>query len=117
MRKFSRKQIGAVGLAVMMSAQGPVMAAEVAREETTSAIEVQTEEDDVTLTETVEESTEETTERPAESESTEEITIESTEESEAEEAEIESESALESTESENAELDETAEATDAGTVC
>ena len=113
MRKFSRKQIGAVGLAVMMSAQGPVMAAEVAREETTSAIEVQTEEDDVTLTETVEESTEETTERPAESESTEEITIESTEESEAEEAEIESESALESTESENAELDETAEATDA----
>ena len=60
MRKFSRKQIGAVGLAVMMSAQGPVMAAEVAREETTSAIEVQTEEDDVTLTETVEESTEET---------------------------------------------------------
>ena len=110
MRKFSRKQIGAVGLAVMMSAQGPVMAAEVAREETTSAIEVQTEEDDVTLTETVEESTEETTERPAESESTEEITIESTEESEAEEAEIESESALESTESENAELDETAEA-------
>ena len=28
MRKFSRKQIGAVGLAVMMSAQGPVMAAE-----------------------------------------------------------------------------------------
>ena len=50
----------------MMSAQGPVMAAEVAWEETTSAIEVQTEEDDVTLTETVEESTEETTERPAE---------------------------------------------------
>ena len=94
MRKFSRKQIGAVGLAVLMSAQGPVMAAEVSQEETTSAIEVQTEEDDVTLTETVEESTEETTERPAESESTEEITIESTEESEAEEAEIESESAL-----------------------
>ena len=55
MRKFSRKQIGAVGLAVIMSAQGPVMAAEVAWEETTSAIEVQTEEDDVTLTETVEE--------------------------------------------------------------
>ena len=60
MRKFSRKQIGAVGLAVLMSAQGPVMAAEVSQEETTSAIEVQTEEDDVTLTETVEESTEET---------------------------------------------------------
>lgn len=64
MKKISKKQIGAVGLAVMMSAQGPVMAAEVAWEETTSAIEVQTEEDDVTLTETVEESTEETTERP-----------------------------------------------------
>ena len=112
MRKFSRKQIGAVGLAVMMSAQGPVMAAEVAQEETTSAVEVQTEEDDVTLPETVEESTEETTEQLAESESTEEITIESIEESESEseEAEIESESALESTESENAELDETAEA-------
>ena len=60
MRKFSRKQIGAVGLAVLMSAQGPVMAAEVAQEETTSAVEVQTEEDDVTLPETVEESTEET---------------------------------------------------------
>ena len=119
MRKFSRKQIGAVGLAVMMSAQGSVMAAEVAQEETTSAVEVQTEEDDVILPETVEESTEEiieeTTEQPAENESTEEITTESTEkfESEAEVAETESESVLESTESESAELDETAEAADA----
>ena len=71
MRKFSRKQIGAVGLAVMMSAQGPVMAAEVAREETTSAIEVQTEEDDVKMTETLEEKTEDTKYRPAESQITE----------------------------------------------
>ena len=105
MKKISKKQIGAVGLAVIMSAQGPVMAAEVAQEETTSAVEVQTEEDDVTLPET-EEITEKTTEQPAESESTEEITIESTEETE-------SESVLESTGSENAELDETAEAADA----
>ena len=51
MKKISKKQIGAVGLAVLMSAQGPVMAAEVAQEETTSAAEVQTEEGDVTLLE------------------------------------------------------------------
>ena len=92
MKKISKKQIGAVGLAVIMSAQGSVMAAEVAQEETTSAVEVQTEEDDVTLLETVEESTEETTEQPAESESTEEITIESTEETESESEEAETES-------------------------
>ena len=51
MRKFSRKQIGAVGLAVLMSAQGPVMAAEVSQEETTSAIEVQTRKTMLLLTE------------------------------------------------------------------
>ena len=38
MRKFSKKQIGAVGLVVIMSAQGPVMAAEVAQEETASEV-------------------------------------------------------------------------------
>ena len=49
MRKFSRKQISAVGLAVMMSAQGSVMAAEVSQEETTVAAEIQAEKSDSVL--------------------------------------------------------------------
>lgn len=104
MRKFSKKQIGAVGLVVMMSAQGPVMAAEVAQEETAS---------EVSTTEIAEQETERIEDESVEETQVETI-VESTEESESEseseEAEIESESALESTESENAELDETAEA-------
>ena len=59
MRKFSRKQIGAVGLAVIMSAQGPVMAAEVSQEETTVAAEIQAEESESVLPEKSEESVEE----------------------------------------------------------
>ena len=58
MRKFSRKQIGAVGLAVIMSAQGPVMAAEVSQEETTVAAEIQAEESESVLPEKSEESEE-----------------------------------------------------------
>lgn len=104
MRKFSKKQIGAVGLVVMMSAQGPVMAAEVAQEETAS--EVSTTEIAEQETESIEDESVEETQVETIVESTEE----SESESESEEAEIESESALESTESENAELDETAEA-------
>ena len=104
MRKFSKKQIGAVGLVVIMSAQGPVMAAEVAQEETAS---------EVSTTEIAEQETERIEDESVEETQVETI-VESTEESESEseseEAEIESESALESTESENAELDETAEA-------
>ena len=104
MRKFSKNQIGAVGLVVMMSAQGPVMAAEVAQEETAS---------EVSTTEIAEQETERIEDESVEETQVETI-VESTEESESEseseEAEIESESALESTESENAELDETAEA-------
>ena len=58
MRKFSRKQISAVGLAVIMSAQGPVMAAEVSQEETTAVAELQTEESESVLPEKSEESEE-----------------------------------------------------------
>ena len=58
MRKFSRKQISAVGLAVMMSAQGSVMAAEVSQEETTVAAEIQAEKSESVLPEKSEESEE-----------------------------------------------------------
>ena len=51
MRKFSRKQISAVGLAVMMSEQGSVMAAEVSQEETTVAAEIQAEKSESVLPE------------------------------------------------------------------
>lgn len=118
MRKFSRKQIGAVGLAVIMSAQGPVMAAEVSQEETTSAAEIQTEEGEATLPEEnveepTEENTEEATEPQTESETNENVE-ESTEESIAESTEQpEVESTLESGESETETEEETAAETEA----
>ena len=84
MRKFSKKQIGAVGLAVMMSAQGSVMAAEVSQEETTVVTEFQTEESESAFTEeSVEEPTEENVE-PTLQESTEQSTQESAQETETE---------------------------------
>ena len=84
MRKFSRKQISAVGLAVMMSAQGSVMAAEVSQEETTVVTEFQTEESESAFTEeSVEEPTEENVE-PTLQESTEQSTQESAQETETE---------------------------------
>ena len=98
MRKFSRKQIGAVGLAVIMSAQGPVMAAEVAQEETAAVTELQTEETEPVLPqesvkESVEESAEESTETTSQ-ESTEQSTQESVLETE-DESDDESEGAVE----------------------
>lgn len=74
MRKFSRKQISAVGLAVMMSAQGPVMAAEVAQEETAS---------EVSTTEIAEQETERIEDESVEETQVETI-VELTEESESE---------------------------------
>ena len=108
MRKFSRKQIGAVGLAVMMSAQGPVMAAEVAQEETTS--EISTTEIAEQETERIEDESVEETQAETIAESTEESETETESEYEAKEAETESESAFDSTESETAESVESADA-------
>ena len=94
MRKFSKKQISAVGLAVMMSAQGPVMAAEVSQEETTAVAELQTEESESVSPEaSAEESVEETAETTSE-ESTEQPIQESAPETE-EESDGESEEVFE----------------------
>lgn len=88
MRKFSRKKFSAVGLAVLMSAQGPVMAAEVEGSQETKAQETTSE-----IPSEESESTEETVAETAASEQdlTEEPTVESTEQSELAETEETSE--------------------------
>ena len=84
MRKFSRKKFSVVGLAVLMSAQGPVMAAEVEGSQETKAQETTSE-----IPSEESESTEETVAETAASEQdlTEEPTVESTEQSELAETE------------------------------
>lgn len=114
MRKFSRKQISAVGLAVMMSAQGSVMAAEVSQEETTVAAEIQAEKSESVLPEkseeseeSVEESVGEITETVSE-ESIEQSILESVPETETE-SNAELEEAVESEETTEELAEETTE--------
>ena len=53
-RKLSKKQIGAMGLAVMMGAQTPAMAAEISQEAATQELQIVEPQTEVSLAEEVE---------------------------------------------------------------
>ena len=80
-RKLSKKQIGAMGLAVMMGAQTPAMAAEISQEAATQELQIVEPQTEVSLAEEVE-----TTEAQMEEISTEKV---ETEENQTEEAQSE----------------------------